>query len=220
MPRTRRSSCSGRSALAHPPDRRGAVPAQPDQADPASWPTPRKVSARAARHRTSRPRGAREVRRAAEAFLEMKARVERSMEQRTAMLAGVSHDLRTILTRFKLELALIGDGPDLEAPCAGRRRDVDDARRIVLHSPRGDSERAVAADRHVTRSAGRAALADAERHGHTRNGGVRRPARGDGEARFVQALPRQPRHKCRALRQHHLHHRPSRPPLSDRHHGR
>jgi len=51
-----------------------------------------------------RPRGAREVRRAAHAFLEMKARIERSIEQRTAMLAGVSHDLRTILTRFKLEL--------------------------------------------------------------------------------------------------------------------
>src|SRR5947208_10946957 len=54
-----------------------------------------------------RPRGAREVRQAAQAFLEMKARVERSIEQRTAMLAGVSHDLRTILTRFKLELSLI-----------------------------------------------------------------------------------------------------------------
>ena len=53
-----------------------------------------------------RPRGAREVRRAAAAFLEMKGRVERAIEQRTTMLAGVSHDLRTILTRFKLELAL------------------------------------------------------------------------------------------------------------------
>ena len=35
----------------------------------------------------------------------MKSRIERSIEQRTAMLAGVSHDLRTILTRFKLELS-------------------------------------------------------------------------------------------------------------------
>ena len=56
-----------------------------------------------------RPRGAREVRRAALAFIEMKSRVERAIEQRTTMLAGVSHDLRTVLTRFKLELALIGD---------------------------------------------------------------------------------------------------------------
>ena len=58
-----------------------------------------------------KPRGAREVRRAAQAFIEMKRRVERTMEQRTTMLAGVSHDLRTILTRFKLELALIGKTP-------------------------------------------------------------------------------------------------------------
>ena len=47
------------------------------------------------------PRGA--------AFIEMKDRVERAIEQRTTMLAGVSHDLRTILTRFKLELALLGE---------------------------------------------------------------------------------------------------------------
>jgi len=55
-----------------------------------------------------RPRGAREVRRAAQAFMEMKTRIERSIDQRTAMLAGISHEIRTILTRFKLELALIG----------------------------------------------------------------------------------------------------------------
>src|SRR5215207_4181658 len=69
-----------------------------------------------------RPRGAREVRRAAHAFIEMKRRVERTLEQRTAMLAGVSHDLRTILTRFKLELALIGDNPEVD----GMRKDVDE----------------------------------------------------------------------------------------------
>ncbi len=62
-----------------------------------------------------KPRGAREVRRAAQAFIEMKTRVERAIEQRTAMLAGVSHDLRTVLTRFKLELALLGDSPEVEA---------------------------------------------------------------------------------------------------------
>src|SRR5438045_7222034 len=62
-----------------------------------------------------RPRGAREVRRASAAFIEMKSRIERTMEQRTAMLAGVSHDLRTVLTRFKLELALLGDNRENEA---------------------------------------------------------------------------------------------------------
>src|SRR5476651_877334 len=85
-----------------------------------------------------RPRGAREVRRAANAFLEMKSRIERSIEQRTAMLAGVSHDLRTILTRFKLELALIGDSPEVD----GMRRDVDEMSGMLeayLAFARGDS---------------------------------------------------------------------------------
>ncbi|MEP2830418.1 ATP-binding protein [Parvibaculum sp.] len=60
-----------------------------------------------------RPQGASEVRRAAQAFMEMRARIERQIEQRTAMLAGVSHDLRTPLTRFKLQLAMLGDSPEL-----------------------------------------------------------------------------------------------------------
>jgi two-component system osmolarity sensor histidine kinase EnvZ len=55
-----------------------------------------------------RPRGAEEVRRAGFAFIQMRERIERQIEQRTAMLTGVSHDLRTILTRFKLQLALSG----------------------------------------------------------------------------------------------------------------
>jgi two-component system osmolarity sensor histidine kinase EnvZ len=74
-----------------------------------------------------RPRGAREVRQAAQAFMEMKRRIERQIEQRTTMLAGVSHDLRTILTRFKLELALIEDSPEIEA----LRRDVEEMRRML-----------------------------------------------------------------------------------------
>jgi two-component system osmolarity sensor histidine kinase EnvZ len=74
-----------------------------------------------------RPRGAREVRQAAQAFMEMKRRIERQIEQRTTMLAGVSHDLRTILTRFKLELALIEDSPEIEA----LRRDVDEMQRML-----------------------------------------------------------------------------------------
>ncbi len=84
-----------------------------------------------------RPRGAREVRQAAAAFIEMKTRIERAIEQRTAMLAGVSHDLRTVLTRFKLELALIGDSPEVEA----MKRDVDEMARMLeayLAFARGD----------------------------------------------------------------------------------
>jgi two-component system osmolarity sensor histidine kinase EnvZ len=52
------------------------------------------------------PHGARVVRRAATAFLDMRSRIQRHIEQRTALLASVSHDLRTPLTRLKLALAL------------------------------------------------------------------------------------------------------------------
>lgn len=62
-----------------------------------------------------RPRGAREVRQAALAFLQMRDRIKQHVEQRTTMLAGVSHDLRTVLTRFKLELALLEDTPETRA---------------------------------------------------------------------------------------------------------
>jgi two-component system osmolarity sensor histidine kinase EnvZ len=62
-----------------------------------------------------RPRGAREVRQASQAFLEMRDRIKQHVEQRTTMLAGVSHDLRTVLTRFKLELAFMGEGPEVQS---------------------------------------------------------------------------------------------------------
>src|SRR4030081_2542061 len=110
-----------------------------------------------------RPRGAREVRRAAQAFLEMKSRIERSIEQRTAMLAGVSHDLRTILTRFKLELALIGDSPEVDA----MRKDVDEMSAMLeayLAFARGDSgEIAQPTDMTMALEELRS---DAERNGH------------------------------------------------------
>jgi two-component system osmolarity sensor histidine kinase EnvZ len=110
-----------------------------------------------------RPRGAREVRRAAQAFIEMKMRIERSIEQRTAMLAGVSHDLRTILTRFKLELALIGDSPEVD----GMRKDVDEMHGMLeayLAFARGDSgEQAQPTDMAAALEDLRS---DAERNGH------------------------------------------------------
>lgn len=61
-----------------------------------------------------KPEGAHEVRQAATAFLKMKARIERQIEQRTRMLAGVSHDLRTPLTRMKLQLAMMGESDDIK----------------------------------------------------------------------------------------------------------
>lgn len=60
-----------------------------------------------------KPSGATEVRRAAAAFIAMRQRIERHIRQRTEMLAGISHDLRTPLTRLRLQLALMGDGPQV-----------------------------------------------------------------------------------------------------------
>lgn len=74
-----------------------------------------------------RPQGASEVRRAAQAFMEMRSRIERQIEQRTAMLAGVSHDLRTPLTRFKLQLAMLPDGPEV----AELREDIAEMERML-----------------------------------------------------------------------------------------
>lgn len=62
-----------------------------------------------------RPRGAREVRQASQAFLEMRERITQHVEQRTTMLAGVSHDLRTVLTRLRLQLAFLGEGSEVQA---------------------------------------------------------------------------------------------------------
>jgi two-component system osmolarity sensor histidine kinase EnvZ len=110
-----------------------------------------------------KPRGAREVRRAALAFIEMKRRVERTMEQRTTMLAGVSHDLRTILTRFKLELALLGNAPEADA----MKKDVDEMGRMLeayLAFAKGDTgEQPAPTDMPEFLEELRA---DAERHGH------------------------------------------------------
>jgi len=88
-----------------------------------------------------RPAGAEEVRRAAAAFLNMRARIERQIEQRTTMLSGVSHDLRTPLTRMKLTLALMDDDEDH----AGLRQDVEQMERMLgafLAFARGDAAEA------------------------------------------------------------------------------
>ncbi len=69
-----------------------------------------------------KPRGASEVRMAGQSFLKMRSRIRRHLEQRTLMLAGVSHDLRTPLTRLKLQLAMQDDTEDTRAA----RRDVDE----------------------------------------------------------------------------------------------
>ena len=70
-----------------------------------------------------KPYGATEVRRAAQAFITMRERIERHVSQRTEMLAGVSHDLKTPLTRMKLALAMMDDSQDIDGAARRHRRD-------------------------------------------------------------------------------------------------
>ena len=74
-----------------------------------------------------KPYGATEVRRAAQAFLTMRARIERHVSQRTEMLAGVSHDLKTPLTRMKLALAMMPPNTELDALQA----DIEEMERML-----------------------------------------------------------------------------------------
>jgi two-component system, OmpR family, osmolarity sensor histidine kinase EnvZ len=84
-----------------------------------------------------KPRGAREVRLAAEAFLAMRDRITQHVEQRTHMLAGVSHDLKTVLTRFKLELEMMRSSDSVD----GMKADVIEMQQMLeeyLAFTRGD----------------------------------------------------------------------------------
>ncbi|GGG60116.1 two-component sensor histidine kinase [Salipiger pallidus] len=84
------------------------------------------------------PSGAVEVRAAGSAFLDMRNRIERQIEQRTMMLSGVSHDLRTPITRLRLGLSMLDD-EDREP----LERDVEDMQRLIdafLDFARGDGQ--------------------------------------------------------------------------------
>lgn len=74
-----------------------------------------------------RPAGATEVRAAGQAFVDMRDRIDRQIKQRTMLLSGVSHDLRTPLTRMKLELSLLDGVPEAKT----LERDVDEMQTLV-----------------------------------------------------------------------------------------
>ena len=78
-----------------------------------------------------KPEGAAEVRQAAVAFNRMQARVVRFLSQRTEMLAGVSHDLRTPLTRLRLALAVMPDVAALREDVAEMTADVAEMERMI-----------------------------------------------------------------------------------------
>jgi two-component system, OmpR family, osmolarity sensor histidine kinase EnvZ len=96
--------------------------------------------------RDFRPSGANEVELAGHAFNLMRDRIRRQITQRTEMLAGVSHDLRTPLTRMKLQLAMMGGNPEV----TDLKKDVEEMERMIggyLAFARGEgTERAVDAD--------------------------------------------------------------------------
>ncbi len=95
-----------------------------------------------------RPEGAIEVRRAATAFNRMQDRLRRFLVQRTTMLAGVSHDLRTPLTRLRLALAMLPETPS--GDLAGMTSDIEEMERLIaayLSFARGEgSEQATPTD--------------------------------------------------------------------------
>ena len=78
-----------------------------------------------------RPEGATEVRQAAAAFNRMQARIVRFLSQRTEMLAGVSHDLRTPLTRLRLALAVLPPHADQRDDLADMATDVAEMERMI-----------------------------------------------------------------------------------------
>jgi two-component system osmolarity sensor histidine kinase EnvZ len=78
-----------------------------------------------------RPEGASEVRQAATAFNRMQDRIRRFLAQRTEMLAGVSHDLRTPLTRLRLALAMLPRTDELHQDVAEMTADVEEMDRMI-----------------------------------------------------------------------------------------
>jgi two-component system osmolarity sensor histidine kinase EnvZ len=78
-----------------------------------------------------KPEGAREVRQAATAFNRMQERIRRFLVQRTEMLAGVSHDLRTPLTRMRLALAMLPRTPETRDDIAEMTADVEEMERMI-----------------------------------------------------------------------------------------
>jgi two-component system osmolarity sensor histidine kinase EnvZ len=126
-----------------------------------------------------KPTGATEVRAAGHAFLDMRARIERFIEQRTMMLSGVSHDLRTPMTRLRLSLSMLPEDEEIRA----MGRDLGDMERMIdsfLQFARADAQDAPPADVDPV-ALTRSIVADAQRAGQPVTLGV---VSGEGTARL------------------------------------
>ena len=157
-----------------------------------------------------RPAGAEEVRRAGAAFLSMRSRLERQIEQRTQMLSGVSHDLRTPLTRMKLTLALMEESEETR----DLRQDADQMERMLgefLAFARGDSlEETAPTDPFALAAGDRRGRPARRRRRSTLRDGQRDPgrrpwcrcgaARWRGRCRTSSAMPRATASTCVADR--------------------
>ena len=136
-----------------------------------------------------RPEGATEIRMAAVAFDRMRRRIQNALGQRTEMLAGVSHDLRTPLTRMKLQLEMLGESD----AAAGLKEDVQEMEFIVeefLAFARGEGTEDVTETDvgEIVRSVARAVSADEARLAAETDGDLRMPARPNAIRRCLTNL--------------------------------
>ncbi|MBC9247232.1 HAMP domain-containing protein [Paracoccus sp. 11-3] len=139
-----------------------------------------------------RPSGATEVRSAGTAFLDMRNRLERQNDQRKLMLSGISHDLRTPLTRMRLAMSMMS--PDMapdDEDIAAMDSDIAEMNRMVdafLDYTRDEAQESAAESTSVTEFL-TGIVADAERAGRNvellRIEGDR-----DGQAKFRRDMLR------------------------------
>ncbi len=132
-----------------------------------------------------KPEGAAEVRQAALSFLQMRDRIRRHIEERTRMLAGVSHDLRTPLTRMRLQLAMMDKNDDIE----NLTEDVTE----MEHMVNGYLEFARGGDKEKTQPTDIRQLISDTLEGLKKNG---LPVRFDGTADIVMDIRRNDFKRC------------------------
>ena len=164
-----------------------------------SSPGPPTPSAAARMRRTSSRQARSRCASAARSLIRMRNRIRRYADQRTAMLAGVSHDLRTPLARLKLELALLPKEHDIEGRQGRHRGNGADARRLSrLRARRG---RRTAGRGRTSPTLAQEAIVPRRRRARGSNSPRRRRVTMRLRPLAIKARHRQPRQQRRRLRQ-------------------